>query len=216
MIWLSRCRRRRGRRRRARGWRGRPTWTGRGGRRPSARLPRAAGEADAVGADLGMAQVEADAAGEAAPLRPRVGDVAAAGRARHRRDDPPVHAEARVELADVVQQRGRDPARVVGVRRVRRAGPARRGRPGSRGGDRGRAGAATARTPSGVSTDSTHATSSGARRPGRQRADEAPREVEQLHRPEARTRVTRWSSKGARNSRSKPVENTRRNSTRKP
>ena len=56
-----------------------------------------------------MAQVEADPAGEAARLRPRLGHVAPGRRARDRRDHPAVHAEARVELADVVQQRGREP-----------------------------------------------------------------------------------------------------------
>ena len=45
------------------------------GGRPERGLLGLAGEADAVGAELGVAQVEADPAGEPARLRPRVGDA---------------------------------------------------------------------------------------------------------------------------------------------
>ena len=86
------------------------------------RLLGLAGEADAVGAELGVAQVDADAAGEPGRLRPRLGVVASRHRARHRRHHAAVDTEAAVELADVVEQRGRQPARVVGVRRVGEAG----------------------------------------------------------------------------------------------
>ena len=173
---FSRRRRRRARRRRGRGWRGASQVDGvvvGGG--PLRGLLGAAGEADAVGADLGMTQVQADAPGEAAPLRPRVGEAGAAGRAGHRRDDASVHAESRVELADVVQQRGREPARSRRRTACPRAAPPLRARRGSCGGGRGAGWSCHCAYAAGVSTDSTHATSSGARRDrARARARSAP------------------------------------------
>ena len=165
---LSRCRRRRARRRRRRGCRVVRLRFGVVGGGPARRFLGCPREPDAVGADLGMPQVQADPAGEATLLRPRVGHVAAGGGARHRRDDSAVHARgARRACRCRAASAQRDPHRVVGVRRVRPTGPARRGRPRSRDDGRGWAAAATSANASGPSTDSAHATSSARGAPGR-------------------------------------------------
>ena len=56
----------------------------------------------------------------------------------------------------------------------------------------------------------------GARRPRAQRPEEAAGEVDGLHRPDRNTKSMRRFSNGRRNSLMMPVENTSRNSTRKP
>src|SRR5262245_32630616 len=76
-------------------------------------------EADAVGTEFWVPEVQPEPPCEPALLRPRVGHRLAGHRAGNRGDNPPVHPEARVEFADVVQQCGSDPARVVAVRRAR-------------------------------------------------------------------------------------------------
>ena len=119
-----------------------------------------AGDPDAVGAELGVAQVDADAAGEAARLRPRLG-VVAAGHARPR----PWPRRARTRRGGCRACRCRAAARPTASAGRRRTGVSARRACTSR---------ATPMAwrwswfgwrrnitkPSGVSTDSTHATSS--------------------------------------------------------
>ena len=164
-------------------------------RRPGRGLLGAAGEADAVGAELGVAQVQPDPPGEPAALRPRLGHVAA-GRPRPTPSPPPARARrGGVELADVVEQRGGEPPRVAGVLACRRARPRRRGRRRSRGAGRGSACAATARRASGA--EHRRRPRRRRRRARRPRGDSAPKnrrgEVDELHRATAviRTRSRR-------------------------
>ncbi len=135
---------------------------------PARGLLGPAGQADAVGAELGVAEVEADAAGEARRLRPRVGACSRPAAAPDDRgDDAPVHAEARCRAC-----RCRAAARPrASAGRRRRACPASSrlhvaGHARWRGGGRGWAGGGHTAKPSGVSTVSTHATSSARGDPG--------------------------------------------------
>ncbi len=195
----------------------RPRSTGRGGPRPTARPPRARRRGGSVGAELGVAQVEPDAPGEAPSLRPRLGVRRRPGH-RARRPSPRRARTRRggVVLADVVQQRGGDPPRVVGVRACRRDAPARRGRRRSRGAGRGSAGGGTAAKPSGVSTVSTHATSSArAARRARARRTKRPDEVHELRR-HPNDEPDEPVLERPQELRDQPVKNTSRNSTRNP
>ena len=180
--------------------------------RPACRFLGFTGEADPIGAEIRVPEVEADPPGEAVRRRPVLGGIATRDRRRHRGHHPPVDTEPGVELADVVEQRGGEPAGIVGVLGA------------------GKAGLHVARDTDGVPLVVVGLTAEldepvrgqhrldpddvvGSRRAGIQRAGEATGEVTDLH---PNTNRKRASSNGRRNLEITPVENTRTKSTRKP
>ena len=213
-LGVSRCRRRRGRRRRGPGCRGGPRW-----RRRGAPPPRRAASSGPPARRMRSAPSSGwrryRPTRRVIPLR---SDHASAmswpgGGAGERRDDAAEDAEAGVELADVVQQRGGEPAGVVGVRRCPRAAPHARATATS-GGGRDAAAAATARSARGRAPTRTHATSSGRGGAGPERAKKRPERCEQLHSGRRTDELVLERTRGA--PLTTPVENTSRNRTRIP
>jgi hypothetical protein len=89
------------------------------GARPGRDLLTAPGHPDAVGAHLGVVQVQVDAPSQPRRLGPGGGHGAApAGEPGQGGQHPEVDAEAGVDLADVVEEGGGEPAMVAGVRRT--------------------------------------------------------------------------------------------------
>src|SRR5256714_7041053 len=86
-----------------------------GGRGPTRGLLASAGGPDPIGSPVVVVQVPRRPPAEAGSLRPPVDAGRSGGGAHDGRDAAPDHAETGVELPDVVEQRGGEPARLAGV-----------------------------------------------------------------------------------------------------